>query len=313
MRRLICFLLICMILLCAAVPVCADNRELIVYIASGSSSAYRYHARSSCSSLSRSTVAAVTLEDAASRGFTPCTKCRPPSPDFDVTSTPRPKSGSSSGYKPAVTPFVRSQSSAEEAPAVSVQTSKHSSDYYLLLLPAAFLVAVLVRQHQLRVKQEEAEQEAKRERQAQERAAELARRKKEEVERRQSVWEAERAIYLRQFRGKSSLQLAGAPPDASVGDDGLPVSGGPGRWGERYTFYLNRSGRKFHAAGCRLLKSDASPVNASTLAAMHKIGSDLQYTPCSVCCPSLPDTSWVQEYKHIEKIKEKYLIPTIEQ
>lgn len=73
----------------------ADNRSFPVYIAVGSKSAYRYHASENCSSLNRSTVEEVTLEDAAMRGFTPCTRCHPPAPDFDITVTPRPITGSS--------------------------------------------------------------------------------------------------------------------------------------------------------------------------------------------------------------------------
>ena len=154
MRKAICVILACLLFCCAAAPAYADNRQLTVYIASGSSSAYRYHARASCSSLSRSSVAAVTLEDAASRGFTPCTKCRPPSPDFDVSATPRPKTGSSAGYHPApvVTPVVPESAGQKHAAAVSaggstsasVHTSKNKSSYSYIIVPAAAAIGFAV-------------------------------------------------------------------------------------------------------------------------------------------------------------------------
>ena len=59
-------LLLCLVLFNSFTLVAfADNRDLIVYYAVGSSSAYRYHARSSCPSLTRSTVGEITLEEAA--------------------------------------------------------------------------------------------------------------------------------------------------------------------------------------------------------------------------------------------------------
>ena len=98
MKRILALLItVALFICCLSVFVYADNRNLTVYIASGSSTAYRYHATASCSSLSRSTVASVTLETAAKRGYTPCLRCKPPEPDFDVNATPRPNtSGSTS-------------------------------------------------------------------------------------------------------------------------------------------------------------------------------------------------------------------------
>jgi len=93
---LLVFLLICSLSLSAL----ADNRDLIVYYAVGSSSAYRYHASANCSSLSRSTVGEITLYEAASGGYTPCTRCHPPTPDFEVSATPRPETESTGSVIP---------------------------------------------------------------------------------------------------------------------------------------------------------------------------------------------------------------------
>lgn len=137
---------------CSAPFAYADNRDLIVYIASGSSSAYRYHARASCSSLSRSTIEALTLEEAAQRGFTPCQRCHPPAPDFDVSATPRPKSGSSSGYTPRQTasptaspapPVTRSSAAATQRNA-TIHTSKGRSANPLLFLAGAASAVVVM-------------------------------------------------------------------------------------------------------------------------------------------------------------------------
>ena len=96
-KRLMCVLLFVFLLTLQKSASFADNRELIVYYAVGSSSAYRYHSRSTCPSLSRSTVGEFTLEEAVSRGYSPCSRCDPPTADFDISVTPRPKTERSSG------------------------------------------------------------------------------------------------------------------------------------------------------------------------------------------------------------------------
>ena len=82
-------LIFLVVLLSIPVIALADNRNLTVYIASGSKSAYCYHARSDCPSLSRSRVEAVSLEEAAYGGYTQCSRCNPPKPDFLYTTSAR--------------------------------------------------------------------------------------------------------------------------------------------------------------------------------------------------------------------------------
>lgn len=89
-KRLMCVLLFVFLLTLQKSASFADNRELIVYYAVGSSSAYRYHSRSTCPSLSRSAVGEFTLEEAVSRGYSPCSRCDPPTADFEISATPKP-------------------------------------------------------------------------------------------------------------------------------------------------------------------------------------------------------------------------------
>ena len=153
MRKAICVILACLLFCCAAAPVFADNRDLIVYIAANSTSSYRYHASASCSSLSHSTVASITLEEAADRGFTACMKCHPEEPDFPVSSTPRPRSGGVAYSTATPRPTVRPTPKPTAAPKPSdvAQTkaleTKHNTDYILLVPPAAIIGYLLGRQH----------------------------------------------------------------------------------------------------------------------------------------------------------------------
>ena len=79
-----------------------DNRNTIVYYASGSSSAYAYHASPNCSALSRSTVDSFTLVTAVESGYTACSKCHPPEPNFEYEAVPRKtNSNVSSSNKPS--------------------------------------------------------------------------------------------------------------------------------------------------------------------------------------------------------------------
>lgn len=121
-KRILSLILIAVLFLSLPAFALADNREVIVYIASGSSSAYRYHRTSSCSSLSRSTVAELTLWEAASRGFTPCSRCNPPIADFDVDATPRPITpGESSGSSASAKARLRT-SPVQQSPSSSTQS-----------------------------------------------------------------------------------------------------------------------------------------------------------------------------------------------
>lgn len=146
MRKRVSVLLLICCLVCFLAPIVfADNRDTIVFIASGSSSAYRYHARSSCPSLSHSVVAEITLEEAARRGFTACSRCHPPKLDFDVSATPRPKTeGGGSGSSSSSRRMYQSQSFASsstvpDGSTTMVSPSNPSSKSTSHKIPAEFI------------------------------------------------------------------------------------------------------------------------------------------------------------------------------
>lgn len=126
---------------------------------------------------------------------------------------------------------------------------------------------------------------------------EEAERKRKELEQ----WLAEKAEYTNQYGGKPMLELACAPKNCFVADDGLPAASGTERWGTGYTFYVTYSGQAFHERACRFARG-ANPTNAYTLFRW----SDKH--PCGYCRPKLPDLSWYEEYLRIKAIKKKYQI-----
>ena len=283
------------VILCSLSPLAfADNRNLTVYIASESKSAYRYHAKSSCSSLSRSIVSSVTLEEAASRGFTPCTKCHPPEPDFDISATPRPKtsSGNSSSVstpKPSPVPKTPEPSSIPKQP---VQAKKNTD--FPVIPSAVALIAGGAIIKGVSTKRKRQKQQAK----------EAAERKKQ--------WEVERAHYISMFGDRSTLTLAGAPPNCYIGSDMLPAcKDGQEKWGNGYTVYMTSSGQAYHSCGCRIIKKNYStPVNAYSAKTGYRWYKGIQrFHPCSYCQPVLPDLTWYERYKEIKSIREKYEIP----
>lgn len=137
-----CILLIYLLLCTVTISVYADNRDLTVFIASGSSSAYRYHARANCSSLSRSVVAELTLEEAAQRGFTACSRCHPPEPDFEVTVTPRPITEGSGGT------YTRSSTERPEGPWRTPWFYLYLAFMFFLLFGLPFLLDIRKRKRQ---------------------------------------------------------------------------------------------------------------------------------------------------------------------
>ncbi len=302
-----CILLINLLLCAVTISVSADNRDLLVYIASGSSSAYRYHARANCSSLSRSVVAEVTLEEAAQRGFTACSRCHPPEPDFEVTVTPRPITEGSGGtytrnsggtYTENRGGTSTRNSTGSSTQTVSSSGTKRRGSVGERLAGFAFgslvifIVAINIWSAIL------------------ERKAKKARQRQQQEEREQ--WEQDRAEYVQKFVMSSTLELSNAPTNCYVGEDGLPACRtGDGRWGDGYTVYMTGGGRAYHLSSCRVVKSNyAIPVNAYRAKTGYRwYNGEHGYCPCSYCRPVLPDMAWYEKYLEIRRIREKYDIP----
>jgi len=333
LRKITSCILLVLLLLCAVtISVSADNRDLLVYIASGSSTAYRYHARANCPSLSSSVVAELTLEEAAQRGFTACSRCHPPQPDFEVKVTPRPVTPGGGWGGTYIRPTASPRPAAESK-------EKSSSVPFRFNIPLAIVCALVIyafvvhrtlkkEEEKQRLEQEkqrrlkEAEEKAKQERIAvedkprAEKAQEEAQRyfaeqkreaeehRKEQHRKRREAWEKKKQEYEKEYSDRTTLECSGAPSGCAVGDDGLPYDDTRIKyWGTAYTFYRTPSGKTYHTYKCRYAKSSsAMPINA-----YNALRSGLY--SCAICCPKLPDLTWYAKYLEIKSIRKKYGIP----
>lgn len=90
------------------------------------------------------------------------------------------------------------------------------------------------------------------------------------------------------------------PSGSAVGLDGLPCDAQTSLilpWGAHYTFFVTQGGKAFHTFGCQHLAHKGLAENAFRVRNMEK---------CHTCNPKLPDLSWYDEYKRLEKLKNKY-------
>lgn len=277
----------------------ADNRNLTVYVASGSEGAYRYHARSSCAGLKNSVVAQLTLAEAAAKGFTSCQRCHPPEPDFPVEVTPRPspsRSASTSGgsgdsgvwtqtftaspvipdgqaytFSSGVSRASRSSPTAPPSP-TPAQESKSTVLLGYLLISALIVFAMF-------------------------------------------CWALAEPMPNPKSREEQPAKPLPPPPlpppapaafpspDISVpffvGEDGLPrCKDGDEKWGTGYTFYMTPKGRCFHTRNCEIgLQYDFHPINAYTAKTGYRYYNGVRqpYCPCSICKPVLPDLAWYED------------------
>jgi len=253
----------------------ADNRELIVFIASDSESAYRYHLTEDCPSLSRSIVSEVTLEYAARCGFTACDRCHPPAPDFEVVATPRPVSLSTN------TNGEKSRFATK-----SIENNQSNSWKIWLCIIATIMTIALVYIVIGRIRSNKYNRE------------------RDMIERQErEKWAQERQKYKVLYEGKPTLELCGAPSNCYVGEDGLPAcKSGDETWGTDYTVYVTITGKAYHNKNCPIaINKYAYPINAYK-AKMKG------FCMCSYCRTELPDMTWYQDYLTIAKIRQKYMI-----
>ena len=304
-RRLFSLLVLFVVFSALSAHAIADNRSLPVYIASGSASAYRYHLSAECPNLSRSTVAEVTIEYAASNGFTPCSRCHPPAPDFTVVATQRPvaeSNGEGTGPYTSSTKPEQTYTSSPVIPNASKRFSmagrsggtKTSGETWIV---PCFLLCVTVGTGAFFAI----------------RGVIADKREKSERERREKTdrenWEKERLKYAELYAGKSSLELSGAPIDCYVGEDGLPASrSGNEKWGDEYTVYMTVSGRAYHKKNCSItVHSNAAAVNAyRAKTGFRRYQGKHYFYACSFCRPVLPDMAWYEKYLIIKATREKY-------
>jgi len=270
---------------------CADNWNHTVWIASGSTSAYRYHNTDTCPSLSHSVVGEITLQEAALAGFTPCEICKPPTPIPPIEVTPRPENSKDSNWGSFTTAAPDHIRKYTDSPIIS--TPNNDEPFYIflgacaiILLAALFASCIIKRQRE--------------------------RKRLEEVERlKQEEYFAKKQEYEKTYKGVSVLALAQAPKDCLVGEDGLPAcKKGDEKWGIEYTVYMTASGGSYHKKDCRIIQRKMFfPINAyEALHGSKSFRGNHHNHPCSICNPVLPDMSWYERYKKIESIKKRYEI-----
>lgn len=321
-KRVFC-LFLCLILVCcqAEIIALADNRNAIVYYAVGSKSAYRYHARSDCPGLSRSTVGEITLEEAVLRGLSPCSRCHPPAADFEIEVTPKPVpeqsvSSTSRSYTsdnrdnltrelPEHSEYSLSPVLTAPPTASSLQSPTNSrkrrslsfSDIMTIIpicsIPVLGLFLWIVGK-----------------------VEDFKSKKKKELEHQQ--WLVDKKKYEDQYLGKSTLDLCGAPPDCYVDKDGYPCSKNKPElwWGDGYSFLTLSNGKGvIHRPECRVCRSKR--LNLVDYNPAHYFGykkhpfyiKPYSLHPCGYCSPVMPDLSWYREYLRIKAIRDKYEIP----
>lgn len=112
--------------------------------------------------------------------------------------------------------------------------------------------------------------------------------------------------------GESFLAYAcGMPESDKIGSDNLPyVEDHPSlRWGTKYTLYFNHisayvhrtNHKRLHMPSCRYAQGGI-PVNAYEVKKKQET-----YIPCQICCPTLPDMEWVDNYiKYKDILTKRY-------
>lgn len=269
--------LICFVLLISSAF--ATNEGTIVYV---TDTGAKYH-NSGCRYLK--SINTVTLEQAVTNGYTPCSVCNPPIPDFAYTvKTPQKETKSSGGS------YIRSSGSGSTysrslpTPSPTPKETKASiwdsgwSEWigYGVAIVLIYVIPISAIAIKDAIKEKKENKAFMKER------------------------DAKKREYEAKYSGVSSLQAAGAPSDTAVDENGLPyridrVFG----WGIDYTMFVSKSRKTYHKKyGCSGAKNQ---MNSYII-----LQSDMQ--PCGRCHPVLPDMKWVDEYKRIEEIKERFQI-----
>lgn len=108
----------------------------------------------------------------------------------------------------------------------------------------------------------------------------------------------EKAEYTALYAGKAITDLVDIPRGSSIGADGLPRSGGGGKWGALYTFYVTETGKTYHRKyGCSHARLARNAYN---------IRADTRLRPCQRCKPELPDTEWVVRYQEVKRNADRF-------
>ena len=103
----------------------------------------------------------------------------------------------------------------------------------------------------------------------------------------------DRVVYveprLPEIRGKKTFYFLTPDQQKAVtaSADNYPKSKGDGKYGEVFTFSVSKSGKHYHKCTCQYMNKNLI-VNAWGLARPEYA----KCTPCTICAPVLPDTSF---------------------
>lgn len=123
---------------------------------------------------------------------------------------------------------------------------------------------------------------------------------KQKLKEQQRRFEEKQKYYTSLYGSKPINKIIDMPQDSTLDDLGRPYDRQNDSYWGSYTFYISTKGKKYHTKDCRFA-THGTQINAVDVLAG-------KYIACSYCHPVLPDTSWVKEYKHVQRIKKKYNI-----
>lgn len=273
------FLIVCLLSSLFTVSVGAASGSTTVYITATGS---KYHSKG-CQYLSKSCYD-ITLEEAIDRGYTRCSRCSPPK----LTSTSSTKSSSedtakyteeelTSKINAALTQQEKS-SQQEKLELERAAKSQLKTCIWCCIIGTALLLWIVC-----------AVQKKNRHK--------LLEEYKEQKQKEQKQWIADRIKYQEQFAGRSCREIAGVPNGVELGMDYLPVSFN----GVSCTVFMSKDHKKYHTKDCRY-RTAFEIVNVY----------ELPYgcTPCKVCKPFTVAVrpEWIGKYQETIKLKEKYLL-----
>lgn len=266
-KRLYSTLLILFVFINFSLLVFADNSNVTVHV---TKSGTKYH-RKSCTYLSSDIE--IKLIDAIEKGYTPCSRCDPPTLDSDPVDAEKPyvvpqKKKNTSTYR-------KSSSISSTNANASIRNDYQKSDssneiYYFFILLIAIIIIYWIIIFIITI-------------------CENIKKKKVEL--------SNYKYYFSLYAFHDPIQFVDVPENARIAD-GLPVTDDTGVYG-KYTVYVSEKGKCFHH----------NPKCAKTLY-VENYANAYHLKPCRRCVKfGIPELKWYWKYKEIAEIKKKYKIP----
>lgn len=266
-KRLYSTLIILFVFINSSFLVFADNSNVTVHV---TATGAKYH-RKNCTYLSSDIE--ITLIEAIEKGYTPCSRCDPPTLYSDPEDTEKPYVAPKK--KKNTSTYSKSSSISSTNAKASISNDYHKSDssneilYFFILLIAIFIIywiIVFIRTIFDNIKKEKVE---------------LSNYK----------------YYFSIYAFHDPIKFVDVPDNARI-VDGLPVTDDTGAYG-KYTVYVSAKGKCFHH----------NPKCANTLQ-VENYANAYYLKPCRRCVKcGIPELKWYWKYKEIAEIKKKYKIP----